>query len=143
MLAHRGVLLSQIKLRLIVTRRHSVAEVTGNLGSRTNRADGVSTTSGAARNRTSRVELDVGGQVRGQRGGRATRGLVLFQRPLINSGVDLAHVVNASIGLGRSTRFHEVRNRDGREQADDGHNDHDFNQREARLTGIFVLFHFN
>ena len=58
-----------------------------------------------------------------------------FQRPLLLRTINLAEVVDTSVRAGGFARFHEVRDRDRREEADDGHNDHDFNQREARLTG--------
>ena len=100
----------------------------------------VSATCRAGGQAVGRVKFDVGCQVGGQRDGCAGR-FALFQRELVGRRVNLAEVVNASIGLRGGARFHEVRNRNGRQEADDGHDDHDFNQREARFTGVFDLFH--
>ena len=126
-----------------MTRRNRVTKVTGNLGQLANRADRVATARRAGGDGASNVQLDVRRQSRSQgRVHRSTGGLVGFQGPLINSGVNLTHIVNTGIGLGGGTRFHEVRDSDSREQADDGHDNHDFNQRKARLAGILVLFHF-
>ena len=72
---------------------------------------------------------------------RGRAGLALFQRPLLLGGVNDAEVVDARIGLRGLTSFHEVRNRDGRQEADDGHDDHDFHQRETRLAVGLGHFH--
>ena len=107
---------------------------------RADRRDGITAARRARGQTARRVQLDVGRQINGQRD--AVTGLfALFQRELVGRRVNLAEVVDASIGLRGGTRFHEVRNRNGRQEADDGHDDHDFNQREARFTGIFDLFH--
>jgi hypothetical protein len=90
--------------------------------------------------RTTRTATKVRSEVSDTR--RVGRGLLLFQRPLLLRAVDLAEVVDARIGLGRGARFDEVGDRDRGEEADDGHNDHDFNQREARVTGV-TDFHIN
>jgi hypothetical protein len=88
------------------------------------------------RARAAEVRYDVGG-------GRHRAGrFALFQGPLLLGRVNDAEIVDASIGLGGLTSFHEIRNRDSRQEADDGHNDHDFNQRKAGLTSIFDCFHF-
>ena len=94
----------------------------------------------ARRQAVRRVEFDVGRQVNGQRNACTGR-FALFQRKLVGRRVNLAEVVDASIGLRGGTRLHEVGNRNGCQKADDGHDDHDFNQREARFTGVFNLFH--
>ena len=101
----------------------------------------VGTIGRARRNAASGVELDVGSQVGGIVDGR-TGDLALFQGPLVGRRVNLAEVVDASVGLRGGTSLHEVRNRDRREEADDGHNDHDFNQRKTRIAEVFVRFHF-
>lgn len=54
----------------------------------------------------------------------------LFKSPLFLRAVNLAEVVDASIALGSAAGFDEVGDRDGGEQADDRHNDHDFNECE-------------
>ena len=89
----------------------------------------------AAGNGTSRVQLDVRRHVSRIVDGRA-RGFLVFQRELVGRRVNLAQVVDAAIGLGRRTRFDEVRDRDRRQEADDGHDDHDFNQRETGFTDV-------
>jgi len=129
------------RLREDVRRSHSAAERTGNLGRSTNRERGVRTTSRARGDLASGIQLDVRGQVRGQARSREAGGFAVFQRPLIFRSVDLAEVVDTSIGLRGRTGFHEVRNRDRSQQADDGHNNHDFNQGETRPTDVFVRFH--
>ena len=100
----------------------------------------------AATRRTSRqaarrVQLDVRRQVGGQRDG-CTGLFALFQRELVGRRVNLAEVVDAGVGLRGGASFHEVRNRDGRQEADNGHDDHDFHQGETRFTDVFGLFHF-
>ena len=60
--------------------------------------------------------------------------LLVFQRPLLDGTVNLAQVVDARVHLGLRAGAHEVGNRDRREEADDGHDDHDFNEGEARLA---------
>jgi hypothetical protein len=66
----------------------------------------------------------------------------VFQCPGLDSSFELLHVSNAGILLAAFASFDEVRNRDRGQQADDGNDDHDFNQCEARLTGR-SNFHFN
>ena len=101
----------------------------------------ISAASWAAGNAGIRIQLDVRRQVVREADGVAGDFLV-FQRPLVGRRVNLAEVVDASIGLRGGACFHEVRNRDGREEADDGHDDHDFNQREAGLADVFDGLHF-
>ena len=100
----------------------------------------IGATSRAGRDQVAGVQLDVRGQVRAH-GDRGTRGLAFFQRELVGRRVKLAEVVDASVGLRGGTRFHEVRDRNRREEADDGHNDHDFDEREARAADVFIGFH--
>ena len=71
--------------------------------------------------------------------GRNASGLIGFQRPLLLRTVNLAKVVDTGIGLGRLTSANEVRNRDRSEEADDGHNDHDFNEGETGFAGCIDL----
>ena len=103
------------------------------------RAQGISAASRAGRNAAVRIKLDVGGQC--THGAVGTRLLAGFQCPFVNSGGDLAHVVNASVLLRGGTSFHEVGNGDGGQQTNDGHNNHNFHQGETRFTGLFHLFH--
>ena len=105
-----------------------------------NRAISVSTTSGAGRNAAGGVQLDVRGQVAREVDGSAG-GFAVFKGEFIGGRINLAQVVDTSIGLRGGTSLHEVRNRDGGQQTDDGHNDHDFNQGETRLTDVLVSFH--
>ena len=60
--------------------------------------------------------------------------LAVFQRPLLDRAVDQAEVVDAGIFASGFTSLDEVRDRDRGEETDDGHDDHDFNEREARLA---------
>src|ERR1017187_57888 len=83
------------------------------------------------RNGAHRIQLDIGREV-GRPNDGVTAGPVRFQRELVGRRVNLAEVVDAGVGLRGGACFHEVRNRDGRQQADDGHDNHDFYQREAR-----------
>ena len=122
-----------------MSRRDRAAERAGR-----NRADGavgIGAASRTARNAARRVHLDVGRQGRREADGRPG-GQFGFQRILVGRRVNLAEVVDAGVGLRGGTSLHEVRNRDGGEEADDGHNDHDFDEREARITEVFGLFHF-
>ena len=118
------------------------AERAGHRGDGPNCARRVSPASGTSRNAASRVQLDVRRQVTGQARSRTARGLAGFQRPLIGRRVNLAEVVDTGILLRGGTRFHKVRNRDRGQQTDNGHYNHDFYQREARLAEVLVRFHF-
>jgi len=95
----------------------------------------------ARRDAAGRVQLDVRRQVAGKVDGGA-RGFAFFQRKLIGRGVDLAEVVDTAIGLGGGAGFQKAGNRYGREQADDGHDDHDFYQGETRWADVFACFHY-
>src|SRR6266705_203101 len=100
----------------------------------------ITTTSRALGDFASRGQLDIRRQVVEDDGGGAD--FLVFQRPLVDRRVNLAEVVDAGIGLRGRTGFDEVRNRDRSQQADDGHHDHDFNQRETRITDVFRCLHF-
>ena len=97
---------------------------------------GICATSWATRNLTGRIQLDVGIQVAAQRASRIGD-LALFQRPLVGRRVKLAEVINACILLRSGASLHEVRNSDCRQQANDGHDNHDFDEREARFADVF------
>ena len=74
-----------------------------------------------------------------------SRGLLGFQCPLLLGTVDLTQVVDASVGLRGGAGLHEVRNRNRRQQTDDGYNDHDFYQGETRFhrcSNLHVFFTF-
>ena len=106
----------------------------------TDSAQSVTAASRTRRNAAGRIQLDIGRQVGGQ-GDGGTSGFALFQRPYLGGAVNLPHIVDAGIGLRSGTSLHEVGNRDCRQQADDGHDDHDFHQSEARLTETLDRFH--
>lgn len=83
---------------------------------------------------TAHVGLDVGCR-------RSGRGVgFVFQSPFLLRTVDLTEVIDTGILLRRGAGVHEVGDRDGGQQTDDGHDDHDLNQREALLCE-FVEFH--
>ena len=67
--------------------------------------------------------------------------LIVFQSVLLDGGINLAEVVDAAIALRSGAGMDEVGNRDGRQEADDGHDDHDLNQREAAFWMISNFFH--
>ena len=118
--------------------RDRAAERAGRRGA--DHSAGVGATSRAGRNFAGGVQLDIGRQVGAQSyGGPGC--LASFESELIGRPVNLAEVVDAGVGLRGGTGFHEVRNRNCRQQADNGHDDHDFHQGEARLTDVFGLFH--
>ena len=54
-----------------------------------------------------------------------------FHRPLLFGAFNLLHVGDAGVFLGGRARLYEIGNRYGGKQADDGDDDHDFNQGEA------------
>jgi len=103
-------------------------------------ADDVGTgAEGAERHRragTTHVHHNVRGR---RRGGDHLAG---FQTPLLLGSINDAEVVDTGIRLRGLTGAHEVGNRDRRQKADDGHDDHDFHQREAEFTMVFERFHF-
>ena len=57
--------------------------------------------------------------------------LLLLERPGSLGTVHLFKIGDAGVLLAGGPGFHEVGDRDSREQANDRNNDHDFNQREA------------
>ena len=120
-------------------RRRERAQRTGRV--RADLREGIRAASRTRRNALVRVQLDIGRQVGGQHDGRTGR-FALFQRELVGCRVNLAQVVDAGVGLRGGTGLHEVGNRNRRQQADDGHDDHDFNEGETRFTDVFGLFHF-
>jgi hypothetical protein len=108
--------------------------------SRTHTGVIVSAASRTRRYAASRVQLDVGRQV-GRIADSVPGGFTLFERPLLGGIVNPTQVVDTGIGLRGGTSLHKVGNRDGRQQADNGHDDHDFHQCEARLTEVLDRFH--
>ena len=92
----------------------------------------------AARERAKITAAHVGLDVRLRRGG--VGGSLVFQGPLLLGTVNLTEVVDAGILLRGGAGANEVGNRDGGQETDNGHDDHDFHQREALFAG-FILFH--
>ena len=91
---------------------------------------------GAVRRAGRPVARVTASQIRLQRG-LIQRGTGVFEQRLLLGAVNEAQVVDARIRLRRLAGADEVRDGDRGEEADDGHHDHDFNEREARLaTGV-------
>ena len=65
----------------------------------------------------------------------------LFQCPLHFGGVNEAEVVEAGVALGSLPGLYKIGKGNRRQQADDGHNNHDFYEREARLAVFLNQFH--
>jgi len=121
--------------------RSQTGETTFDLRRRTHAWSRVSASRRAAGNAAGRVQLDIARDGLGVCNSR-TVGLPVFQRPFIDASINLTEVVNAGIALWCGAGTYEVGDRNRRQQADNGHDDHDFHQREARLAGWFVCFHF-
>src|SRR5262245_28443207 len=66
---------------------------------------------------------------------RLSSGDLLLQGPGLRGTVNLLKVSNARVLLTVLTGLDEVWNRDGGQQSNDGHNNHDFNQGESGLPG--------
>jgi len=122
--------------------RHCIAEATGHLWGCADSAYRVGAICRTSGNRVVLVQLDVRRQVAGKSRSGGTRAFAGFQCPLTCGRINLAEVVDAGIGLRGGAGFHEVGNRDGRQEADDGHDDHDFHQCETGFTKIFYCLHF-
>ena len=104
-------------------------------GLRINRRNGVSAASRACRplpgSPTAQVRLQA---ALGHVGGT---GLVVLQRPLLNGAINLPEVVDARIDLRGRAGLDEVGDGDRGQQANNGHDDHDFHQRETRFARGF------
>ena len=87
-----------------------------------------------------RIQLDIGRQVGREVDGIA-RLFASFEGKLVGRAVKLGQVVDAGAGLRPGAGAHKVGNGNRRQQADDGHDDHDFHQREPRPVGGFGRFH--
>lgn len=61
------------------------------------------------------------------------RGIALsvFQRPFVLGRIHLVKIADANVFLGRGARPNKIRDRNRRQQTDNGHNEHDFHEREA------------
>ena len=66
----------------------------------------------------------------------------LFQSPLLLGRINQPQIVDARILLRGGAGLNKVRNRDGRKQANDGHNDHDFHQGKTQFLGSFCFHVF-
>jgi hypothetical protein len=64
-----------------------------------------------------------------------SRVLLHVQGPLLNGPVDLPQVADTSVLHRRFPSFREVGNRDGRQQSDNGDDNHDFHQSEGPFLG--------
>src|SRR5436189_383084 len=112
------------------------------LGSNTNRIDGVAGTGRRVGSHQRTMHVVEGAslataKIRHHFGVRRgiRRLLAVFQRPLLRITVKPTTRVETSTGPRRLTSTNEIRDRNRRQQADDRHDDHDFHEREARLTG--------
>ena len=123
-----------------MTRSHCVGETADR--SNANSGFGIGAASGTFGDAANRIQLDVRRQVGSQYDG-ITGLFAFFQRELVGRRVNLAEVVDTSIGLRGGAGFHKVGNSNRRQQADDGHNDHDFHQRETSLIELFGRFHLS
>ena len=88
---------------------------------------------GGAQDAAAHVGLDVENLGGGVRAGLA------FERPGLFGAVNLTEIVDARVLLGLQTGANEVGDGDGREQPDDGDDDHDFDEREARGAESLIL----
>ena len=61
---------------------------------------------------------------------RVSRCFIRLKRPGFLRAVNLFKIIDAGRFLGVFTRFHKAGDGDGGQEADDGHNDHDFDERE-------------
>ena len=59
---------------------------------------------------------------------------VTVHRPFLLGGVNFGEIVDAGIGLGGSAGTNQVWDGDGCQKANDGHHDHQFDEREAALS---------
>jgi len=86
-----------------------------------------------------RIQLDVGRQV----GGSVTVVPVVlpFSRANWLAAASIwRRLLMQALACEVARAFTKFGDRDGRQKADDGHDDHDFHQREARLAEVLGLF---
>ena len=112
----------------------------GATGRGSDRGEDVLASRGTARNLPFSVQFDVAAASSASafqviQGHRIVVLLLILQRPGVDGAFDLAQVGDAGLCLRGITSFHEVRDRDRSQQADNGHYDHDFHQRERSLLG--------
>jgi len=117
------------------------AEIAADLRNSAHCIECISTADRAARNRIISVQFEVGCQVRCQTGSRVARFFPLFQCPFGDCAINLMQIVDASVSLRGGARVHKTGNGNRRQDTDNGHNDHDFHQREARHPSGFGSFH--
>src|SRR5256885_4165845 len=91
----------------------------------------------AMRDVTVGIQLDIRLEVIERDSGIGSQ--VRFQSISLDRAIDLTQVVDTAGGLRRDPGFHEVRNRNRGEEANDGYHDHDFDQREPSLAGCSYL----
>ena len=92
----------------------------------------LNTAAGSAVDRACATAAKVRGQRAQVRADVVRAVLAVFQRPLLDRTINEAEVVDAGIFASCFTSFDEVRDRNRGQETDDGHHDHDFNEREAR-----------
>jgi hypothetical protein len=68
--------------------------------------------------------------------------LLVFQRPGLLRTINLFEVGDTGTALAGSASLHEVGNRDRGQQANDGYDDHNFNEREPSFTTSCYLHLF-
>ena len=72
--------------------------------------------------------------------GVATMSIVRWVLVLVTALVATGSILSyAGVHLSGGARFHEIGNRDRRQQPDDGYHDHDFHEREAQLKVLLDL----
>src|SRR5206468_3944276 len=70
-----------------------------------------------------------------------TAGFVVFDRILVDGGIDQAQVIDDAARLRAFAGAKEAGDRDGGEQSDDGHDNHNFDQGKAGSTRSEIHFH--
>jgi len=88
---------------------------------------------GGAGGATAEIRLDVAD------GGDGVLVGAVFERPGLFRAVDLAKIINARALLRLEARADKIRDGDGGQEADDGHDNHDLNQRETSRADDFIL----
>ena len=131
---------NQNQLRQRVRRVGEGAQRAANLRSGADGGGGIRATGRATRNAAVGVQLDVS-RDGGDTGDGCARGLAGFQRPFIDGRVNLTEVIDAGVLLRFGAGTNEVGNRDCGQKADDGHHNHDLNQRETRPASLFDCLH--
>ena len=100
---------------------------------------------GVTGNAAGRVQLDVGRDII-RIIDHVSEMFSFFERELLDCGFNLSQIVDAGGSLRFGAGMHEAGNSDCRQQANDGHNNQDFHQRESRPKqspgGFQTMFSF-